>query len=88
MLTEIKPDFIKLDMHLINNVDRDPYKARVAAKVLEMAKELGIRTVVEGVETPGQWQWSADHGADYAQGFLFAKPAPKPPKPSFRPELV
>ncbi len=88
LLAEIKPDFIKLDMHLIRNVDRDPYKARVASKVLELAQELGIHTVVEGVETPGQWQWSADHGADYAQGFLFAKPAPTPPQPSFRPEFV
>ncbi len=88
MLTEIKPDFIKLDMQLVSNVDRDTYKARVASKVLELAQELGIRTVVEGVETPGQWQWSADHGADFAQGFLFAKPAPTPPKPRFRPDLL
>ena len=50
-------------MHLIRNIDRDPYKARVASKVLELAQELEIATVVEGVETPGQWQWAADHGA-------------------------
>ncbi len=88
LLTEIKPDFIKLDMHLTRNVDRDPYKARVASKVLELAQELDIATVAEGIETPGQWQWAADHGADYAQGYLFALPAPIPPKPRFRPELV
>jgi EAL domain-containing protein (putative c-di-GMP-specific phosphodiesterase class I) len=88
LLTEIKPDFIKLDMHLMRNIDRDPYKSRVASKVLELAQELQIRTVVEGVETPGQWQWASDHGANYAQGFLFAKPAPTPPQPRFRPEMV
>jgi EAL domain-containing protein (putative c-di-GMP-specific phosphodiesterase class I) len=88
LLTEIRPDFIKLDMQLINNVDRDPYKAHVAAKLLELAQELEIGTVVEGIETPGQWQWSADHGANYAQGFLFARPAAIPPKPQFRPEFV
>ncbi len=88
LLTMIRPDFIKLDMQLINNVDRDPYKARVAAKLLELAQDLEIGTVVEGIETPGQWQWSADHGANYAQGFLFAKPARAPPKPQFRPEFV
>ena len=88
LLTMIRPDFIKLDMQLINNVDRDPYKARVAAKLLELAQDLEIGTVVEGIETPGQWQWSADHGANYAQGFLFAKPAASPPKPQFRPEFV
>jgi EAL domain-containing protein (putative c-di-GMP-specific phosphodiesterase class I) len=88
LLTEIKPDFIKLDMRLIHDVDRDPYKARVAAKVLELAQELAVGTVVEGVETSGEWQWSADHGANYAQGFLFAKPAPIPPASRFRPELA
>jgi EAL domain-containing protein (putative c-di-GMP-specific phosphodiesterase class I) len=56
--------------------------------VLELAQELQIRTVVEGIETPGQWQWAADHGANYAQGFLFAKPAATPPKSKFRPELI
>jgi EAL domain-containing protein (putative c-di-GMP-specific phosphodiesterase class I) len=88
LLTMIRPDFIKLDMQLINNVDRDPYKARVAGKLLELAQDLDIGTVVEGIETPGQWQWSADHGANYAQGFLFAKPAAIPPKPQFRPEFA
>ena len=88
LLTEIKPDFIKLDMHLMRNIDRDPYKSRVASKLLELAQELQIRTVVEGIEMPGQWQWAADHGANYAQGFLFAKPAAIPPKPRFRPELA
>jgi len=84
-LTEIKPDFIKLDMQLIRGVHQDAYKARVASKLLEMALDLGVSTVVEGVEEEAEWRWAADHGADFAQGYLFARPAAIPPQPQFHP---
>jgi EAL domain-containing protein (putative c-di-GMP-specific phosphodiesterase class I) len=81
LLVRVKPDFMKLDMGLIRNVHRDRYKAHVAAKLLELARELNAHTVVEGVETIGEWQWAREHGADFAQGYLFAAPAEKPPIP-------
>lgn len=84
-LTQIKPDYIKLDMQLIRGVHRDTYKSCVAAKLLEMAQALGVLTVVEGVEEPAEWEWAADHGADLAQGFLFARPDAVPPQPQFHP---
>lgn len=83
LLTEIRPDFVKLDIGLMRNVDCDLYKARVAGKLIELAKDLRAATVVEGLETPGEWQWALEHEADYAQGFLFAKPAEVPPQPEF-----
>jgi EAL domain-containing protein (putative c-di-GMP-specific phosphodiesterase class I) len=84
-LTQIKPDFIKLDMQLIRGVHQDTYKSCVAAKLLEMAQALGVATVVEGVEEPAEWQWAADHGADFAQGYLFARPDAVPPQSQFQP---
>lgn len=79
LLAAIKPDFVKIDMGLIRGVDRDRYKGQVASKLLELARDLGVRTVVEGVETREEWQWSRDHGADFAQGYLFARPQADPP---------
>jgi len=81
LLAVMKPDFVKLDMDLIRDVDQDAYKGRVAGKLLELAKELQVKTVAEGVETAGEWQWVVHHGADYAQGYFFAKPAAVPPQP-------
>lgn len=81
LLARLRPDFVKLDMGLIRHVDTDPYKASVVGKLLEMARELGVRSVVEGVETAGEWQWAADHGANFVQGYLFARPAAVPPQP-------
>ncbi len=81
LLTRLRPDYVKLDMGLTRGVDSDPYKARVALKLLEMARDLGVRTVVEGVETINEWEWAKENGADYVQGYLFARPAAVPPMP-------
>ncbi|GAC1562881.1 MAG: EAL domain-containing protein [Herpetosiphon sp.] len=79
LIHELRPDYIKLDMKLIQNVDTDPYKALIVRKLLETAGELGIKTVVEGVETVGQLDWVREHGADYAQGYFIARPSSPPP---------
>jgi EAL domain-containing protein (putative c-di-GMP-specific phosphodiesterase class I) len=83
VLVHVKPDFMKLDMGLIRDVDRDIYKSCVASKLLELAQELNVCTVVEGIETIGEWQWSKDHGANFAQGYLFARPECPPPVSKF-----
>jgi EAL domain-containing protein (putative c-di-GMP-specific phosphodiesterase class I) len=78
LLHTLRPDFVKLDMDLVRGVDLDPYKAVLTAKLLELAHELGVRTIAEGVETEGELAWLRAHGATYVQGFLIAKPAPAP----------
>ena len=88
LIALIKPDFIKLDMGLIRDVDRDPYKSCVAGKLLELARELGAKTVVEGVETADEWQWAAERGADFAQGFLFGRPEAIPEESMFAPTAM
>jgi len=77
LLNEVRPDFIKLDMQLTRDVWRDPYKAVIARKVLEIARDIGIQTVCEGVETAEEHLWLCEHGADYEQGYYFGKPAPQ-----------
>ncbi len=84
LLGQLRPDFVKLDMGLIRGVDRDPFRAGIVLKLLEMAHDLGIQSVAEGVETEEEWDWVRDHRADFVQGFLFARPACPPPQPSFR----
>ncbi len=83
LLDALRPDFVKLDMSLIQNVDRDPYRAAIASKLLELAKNLGVAVVAEGVETQEQWWWLLAHDADFAQGYFFAKPAFPPPIPAY-----
>lgn len=78
LLTQLKPDFVKLDMMLMRDIDQDNYKANIVSKLLEVSHNLGITTIVEGIETVGEWQWAREHGARYAQGYLFGKPSATP----------
>lgn len=81
LLTRLKPDFIKLDMALIRDVHKDEYKGNICAMLLQLARQLGTRSVAEGVENREEWQWLQEHGADFIQGYLFGRPneSPQPP---------
>lgn len=78
LLHALKPDFVKVDMALVRGVDSDPYKAVMTAKILELAHELNIETVAEGVETLSELAWLQQHGACYVQGYLIARPSAPP----------
>jgi EAL domain-containing protein (putative c-di-GMP-specific phosphodiesterase class I) len=78
LVHRLRPDFIKLDRDLIREVNVDRVKDLIASKLLEIGRGLGIRTIVEGVETMQELQWARARGADFVQGFLIAKPGPSP----------
>ncbi len=78
LLTELKPDIVKLDMDLIRNVHDSPVKAAIARHLLSAAREMGITTLAEGVETAAEWAWIRGEGADLAQGYYFGRPQPRP----------
>ena len=78
ILHQLKPDFIKLDMELVRDVDSTPYKAAIARKLLELATEVGVPTIAEGVETAAELAWVREHGATLIQGFYLSRPAPEP----------
>ena len=44
--------------------------------IVNLAKELNIKTVAEGVENEEQYELLKEIGCDIAQGYLFAKPMP------------
>lgn len=78
LIHQLRPDFIKLDMDLTRNVHRDPYKALIAAKILEVAQQLNILAIAEGIESPEELHWVKTHGADFVQGYLIGKPTSPP----------
>ena len=78
LIHQLRPDFIKLDMELVQGVTGDPYKAMIAEKLLEIAQCLGIGTIAEGVETREELEWARAHGATYVQGYHIARPSAPP----------
>ena len=78
LVHRLRPDFIKLDRELIRGVHHDPVKALIARKLLEIGRELGIGTIVEGIEQPEELRWVRENGADFVQGFLLGRPSETP----------
>lgn len=74
-LAAFKPDLIKIDMDLVRDIDHDEVRQVIVRHVLAMCGELGVKVIVEGVETIGEWQTLQAMGAHLFQGFLFARPA-------------
>ncbi len=77
LLSVLRPDYIKLDMHLIRNVDQDPVRQSIVGNMLEMARKLGIFSIVEGIESGAEYEFARAEGADFVQGYLFGKPQAK-----------
>lgn len=74
LIHQLRPDIIKLDMELVRDVHQDPYKGSIVQKLLEIARQLGIQTVAEGIETPEELRWVRSHGVDFVQGYLISRP--------------
>lgn len=76
LIHQLRPDYIKLDMDLTRDVDRDPYRAAITRNLLQIARELDIRTIAEGIESEAELDWLREHSVNYVQGFLIARPQP------------
>ncbi|CAH2031556.1 EAL domain-containing protein [Trichlorobacter ammonificans] len=77
-LAALGADVIKVDMEIIRGIDADPVKQSIFGALVGIARENGIKVLAEGVETGDELAYVAQHGADLAQGYLFARPAPEP----------
>jgi EAL domain-containing protein (putative c-di-GMP-specific phosphodiesterase class I) len=70
----IKPDIIKLDRSLIQNIDREYHKQELFDFFIKLAHKIGVFVVVEGIETEAEALSCLERGADLVQGFYFARP--------------
>ncbi|HLL56536.1 MAG TPA: EAL domain-containing protein [Rubrobacteraceae bacterium] len=78
LLSSLRPDFVKLDANLVRDVDRGPYRAMIASRLLKLAKDLGVTVVTEGVETEEQWLWLVAHAATSCRASSADPPLPRP----------
>lgn len=67
---------LKIDRSFIQELEQDPVSAAIVKAIIELARAIGLKTVVEGVETAGQAHALRAMGVDYFQGFYFARPMP------------
>ena len=65
---------IKLDMKFLSSFDLR--SRRIMTSVVQMAKEIDIHTLAEGVETEEQFRYLRNIGCEKVQGFYFGRPLP------------
>jgi len=76
VLKEFKIDRLKIDKSFVDEVETQ--KGQIYIKtIIDMAKNLNITTIAEGIETKKQFEIIKELGADIYQGYYFAKPLKK-----------
>ncbi|MDZ8227174.1 EAL domain-containing response regulator [Nostoc sp. ChiVER01] len=69
---------LKIDRYFIHNVANDPQKSAITKALIQMAHNLNLDVVAEGVETEAELAFLRQHNCDSMQGFLFSRPLPAP----------
>jgi EAL domain-containing protein (putative c-di-GMP-specific phosphodiesterase class I) len=68
---------LKIDRSFVYSVGEHGENSEILQTIISLAKNLKMRVIAEGVETPSQLAVLRNLGCDYAQGFLLAKPKPR-----------
>ena len=74
LLSDFRPDLVKLDMKLVRGIHLDAGRRAICRGVVGICTDLGIRVIAEGIETDGELSALRDLGISLVQGYLFAKP--------------
>jgi EAL domain-containing protein (putative c-di-GMP-specific phosphodiesterase class I) len=67
---------LKIDMQFVQAAETDSVARAIVENSIELAKQLGMNVIAEGVQTAGQWRWLKARGCHLAQGYLISRPLP------------
>ncbi|MCW9044967.1 MAG: EAL domain-containing protein, partial [Alphaproteobacteria bacterium] len=73
-LNRIPLDYLKIDRSFVSKMFMEEESLELVATIISMAKNLGLKTIAEGVETQEQADLLNDKGCHLLQGYLYSKP--------------
>jgi len=76
LISDIHPHFLKLDMKLIRDVDKDTTKQALIKSLTEFASLTNTFLIAEGIETKSELLKLIDIGVHYGQGYYLQRPEP------------
>ncbi len=76
VLKDYQFDLLKIDMNFMRNLSSQASARVIVSCIIDMAKQLRIRTLAEGVETVEHMDFLRSVGCEKAQGYLFSRPEP------------
>ena len=77
VLKEFEFDMLKIDMKFLSNFEGNEKARQILKNVINLAKDLGMQTLTEGVETQEAYDFLKENGCEKLQGYLFSKPLPR-----------
>jgi len=73
-IANLAPDYIKLDISLISNIDTNFLKQNLVSTIVTFAESEGAKVIAEGVERQEEFETVRELGVHLTQGFLFHRP--------------
>jgi len=73
-LRQFPVDCLKIDRMFTNAITTSPESKALIGTLVQLGRDLGLRTLAEGVETTGEMDRLREEHVDEAQGFLWARP--------------
>jgi diguanylate cyclase (GGDEF)-like protein len=65
---------LKIDKSFVDEINNNKRDQAITDSIIDLVHNLGIKTVAEGIETVGQYNFLKEMKCDYIQGFLMSKP--------------
>ncbi len=81
-LLKVQPDYVKIDMGLIRDIDQDPNRQQLVANLVAFCHSREIKIIAEGIENANELAMLISLRVDYLQGYYLAKPNSDLIKPS------
>ena len=73
-LKQLPVSMLKVDKSFVIDMMKDESDAAIVHSIIELAHNLGLQTVAEGVENDQTWSWLRTWDCDYAQGYYISHP--------------
>lgn len=69
-------DSLKIDKSFVIGMNQDDENKALVKTIIAIAKQLDLKVIAEGVEGAEEYEFLAEIGCDYAQGYLYSRPLP------------
>jgi EAL domain-containing protein (putative c-di-GMP-specific phosphodiesterase class I) len=76
--SELRPDYVKIDRHFIENIHQDRVKWEFVRSIHEIAKTIGSKVIAEGVEVEEELRTIESIGIHLSQGYYLGRPHAHP----------
>jgi diguanylate cyclase (GGDEF)-like protein len=86
-ISELRPDYIKVDRSLIQDIDKNKVKENLLETFVNIARKMNSKVIAEGIETIEELAKITRLGVHFGQGYVFAKPH-FPPAPIANASIV